>query len=312
MKKEISVKRVNDRVLNTASVFSAQVDAVDGVSVLVETDISKGLYAFNVIGLPDKSVEESRDRMISAIKNSGLKSPRESNQKIIVSLAPAQIKKEGSLFDLPIALSYLLAKKEIEFDPAKKIFVGELSLGGDIRAVKGILPIVKYAKESGFKSIFIPSANKKEASLIDGIDIFPANTLNQIIDHITGIKSIPLLTNVDLNPTPNKDLIFFEDIKGQETAKRALTISAAGGHNLALYGPPGTGKTLLAKAMQSILPDLNKDEAIESISIHSTAGRDTLQVSSTPKISLPSSHIVSRIYSRRRNPHNTRGNIFVK
>ncbi|MDQ5952805.1 MAG: magnesium chelatase family protein [Patescibacteria group bacterium] len=255
-------------------VYSAQVNVLDGELITIETDISKGLHNFSVVGLPDKAVEEARDRVGSAIKNSGLKSPKQSNQKIVVSLSPANVKKEGSYFDLAIALGYLLSNEEIKFNPEKKAFVGELSLNGELKPVKGILALIKNLKKLGFEEVFVPDQNKEEAALIEGVTIFPAKNLLEVINHLKEEEKF------SLSPQPITEITYgeakalndFSDIKGQDVAKRGLIIAAAGGHNIAMYGPPGTGKTMLARAFSGILPPLSKEDILEITGIHSVAG----------------------------------------
>lgn len=260
--------------MSFSRVNSAQTSGLQGEIVSIETDISNGLHNFSIVGLPDKSVEEARDRVSSAIKNSGLKSPKQTNQKIVVSLFPANIKKEGSYFDLPIALGYLLSNKDIEFDPDKKIFIGELSLNGELRSVRGVLPITKTAKELGFEEIYVPDENKKEAALISGIKVYGIKNLKEIIKHLD--KNVEFsfseTPETEINFEEKKNKIDFSEIRGQEYAKRALEIAAAGGHNLCMYGPPGTGKTMLARAFSSILPNMTKEEILEVTSIHSISG----------------------------------------
>src|SRR3989338_4858094 len=262
--------------MSFSKVYSAQTELLRVTSVSVETDIDRNtLYAFAVVGLADKAVDEARDRISAAIKNSGFDSPKKKNHKIVISLAPGDLKKEGTHFDLAIALSFLLANDEIEFDPEKKIFLGELSLDGKVRPVRGILPIARFAKEKGFKEIFVPVENAREAALIEGILVYAISSLKQVIEHLTEEEALDAeeLTKLDeeLVITPTD----FADVRGQERAKRGLLIAAAGGHNVAMYGPPGTGKTMLAKAFAGILPKLNFEEALEATGIHSVAG--TLQ-----------------------------------
>ncbi|KKU50247.1 MAG: Mg chelatase, subunit ChlI [Parcubacteria group bacterium GW2011_GWA1_47_10] len=262
--------------MSFSKVYSAQTSLLNVTPISVETDITRGsLFAFAIVGLPDKAVEEARDRVSAAIKNSGFKSPKNNNHKIVISLAPASLEKAGASFDLAIALSYLLANDEIEFDPEKKIFLGELSLDGKVRPVRGILPIARFAKEKGFKEIFVPVENAREAALIEGILVYAISSLKQVIEHLTEEEALDAeeLTKLDeeLVITPTD----FADVRGQERAKRGLLIAAAGGHNVAMYGPPGTGKTMLAKAFAGILPKLNFEEALEATGIHSVAG--TLQ-----------------------------------
>ncbi len=258
---------------------------MDGQLITVETDISRGLHNFAIVGLADKAVDESRDRVGAAIKNSGLKSPKQSNQKIVISLSPANLKKEGSYFDLAIALGYMLSNDEIKFDPEGKIFLGELALNGELKAVKGILSLVKSAKALGFTEIFVPEPNAKEAALIEGITIYPVKNLIQVVEHLDDKKDFCLV------PQPPTEIVYeapkyaidFSDVRGQELAKRGLEIAAAGAHNIAMYGPPGTGKTMLARAFSSILPQLSKEDVLEVTAIHSIVGilEDSL-VTSTP------------------------------
>ncbi|OHA92301.1 MAG: magnesium chelatase [Candidatus Zambryskibacteria bacterium RIFCSPLOWO2_02_FULL_51_21] len=262
--------------MSFSKVYSAQTQLLNVTPISVETDITRGsLFAFAIVGLPDKSVEEARDRVSAAIKNSGFKSPKNNNHKIVISLAPASLEKQGASFDVAIALSYLLANDEINFDPEKKIFLGELSLDGKVRPVRGVLPVARFAREKGFKELYVPVENAREAALIDDILVYGVRDLRTLIEHLTGEKTLDaeektlLDESVVITPTD------FADVRGQERAKRGLLIAAAGGHNVAMYGPPGTGKTMLAKAFAGILPKLTFDEALEATGIHSVAG--TLQ-----------------------------------
>ena len=230
---------------NFAKVYSAQTALLSALIVDIEIDLSKGLHAFTVVGLPDKAVEESRDRVSAAIKNSGFKSPKVKNQKIVISLAPADIKKEGPVFDLGIALAYLLSCGDIKFNPEYRLFLGELSLDGYLRKINGVLPIVLEAKRKGFKEVFLPKENAKEGALIDGIKIYGVDSLQEVINHLDEKKEEKkLIEQEKKTEVKNKKInhpIDFGDIKGQERAKRGLEIAAAGGHNIAMYGPPGTG-----------------------------------------------------------------------
>jgi len=266
--------------MSFAKVYSAQVNLLTGVIVTVEVDLSRGLHSFNVVGLPDKAVDESKDRVSGAIKNSGFQSPKAKNQKIVVPLSPADLKKEGPFFDLSIALAYLLASGEIKFSPEGKIFLGELGLDGTLRSIRGALPLVESAKKHGFKEVYLPKENVKEAGLIEGIDIFGVSNLQEIVAHLDESKDNSDIKHKKLSPesktkvsrntvTNNAD---FSDIRGQEGAKRGLEIAAAGGHNIAMYGPPGTGKTMLARAFSGLLPDFSLDEILEITGIHSVAG----------------------------------------
>lgn len=258
--------------MSVSKVYSAQTLGLSVTIVSVETDISRGLYAFSIVGLPDKAVEESRDRVSAAIKNSGLGSPKTKNQKVVVSLAPASLKKEGPSFDLAIALSYLSASEEIDFDPEKKLFLGELSLDGTLRPIHGILPIVDYAKQKGFSEVFVPFENREEAAIIQGITIYGIQTLTEVLKHLSGEKLLQKTPPTVLTVLTKEIRTDFKDVRGQERAKRGLLIAAAGGHNVAMYGPPGTGKTMLAKAFAGILPPLSFEETLEATSIHSVAG----------------------------------------
>jgi magnesium chelatase family protein len=258
--------------MSFAKTQSAQTIGLGAKIIDVEIDLSKGLHSFTIVGLPDKGVEESRDRVSASIKNSGFTSPKSLNQKVVVSLAPADIKKEGPIFDVAISLAYLLASEEIRFDPKNILFLGELSLDGNLRRINGVLPIVAEAKSKGFTEVFLPKENAKEAALVSGIKIYGTNNLKEIIDHLN-TKQINTKSGTSKNEPrkiesqPQTEIILeefelpidFSEIKGQETAKRGLEIAAAGGHNIAMYGPPGTGKTMLAKAFGYILPPLSFD-----------------------------------------------------
>jgi magnesium chelatase family protein len=258
--------------MSFAKTYSAQPSVLGAKIINVEVDISKGLNAFAIVGLGDKSVEEAKDRISSAIKNSGYKSPKQSNHKVVISLAPADLRKEGPVFDLAMAIAYLTANEELFFETEGKIFLGELSLDGQLRRVSGVLPAVAEAKRCGFTEIYLPKENAREAALISGLEIFGANSLEEVIEHLKEISEIVTQPRTIIELGNNENATDFSDVVGQESAKRGLEIAAAGGHNIAMYGPPGTGKTMLAKAFSGILPPLNFEEIIEITGIHSVAG----------------------------------------
>jgi len=266
--------------MSFARVYGAQVNLLTGKIVTIEIDLSRGLHAFNVVGLPDKAVDESKDRVSGAIKNSGYKSPKAQNQKIIVSLSPADLKKEGPFFDLPIAMGYLLASGDIKFNSEKKVFLGELGLDGTLRTIHGALPLVQEAKRKGYEEIYLPKENAVEAALVDDIKIFGAGSLSEVIMHLneykeevsTRHKKLIVQPKTQINYTKEHKNADFADVRSQEGAKRGLEIAAAGGHNIAMYGPPGTGKTMLARAFSGLLPDLDLEEVLELTGIHSVAG----------------------------------------
>lgn len=272
-----------------ARTHTVQPQVLSGTVVTIETDISRGLHAFSVVGLAGKAVDESKDRVSSAIKHSGFDSPKTKNHKITISLSPADLKKEGPLYDLPIAISYLEAASEIKIDDTSRVYIGELGLDGSLRPVRGVLNAVMAAKDAGFAEIILPEQNAEEGALVSGIAVIPAQSLEQVIEHIEAKEdkqSIPEQPATTFEDGWYESAVTLEDIKGQESAKRGLLIAAAGRHNVMLVGPPGTGKTMLARALRGLLPPLSREEALAVTAIHSLSGNN-LEISARPPFRSP-------------------------
>jgi magnesium chelatase family protein len=256
-----------------AKVMSCAIVGLDAKLVEVEVDIIRGGPIFNLVGLPDAAVRESRDRVHSAIKNSGFSFP--SGNRITVNLAPADLRKEGPAYDLPIAVGILAASQQVWPDRlAHSLFIGELSLDGTTRHTKGILPMTALARAEGYERVFVPAVDAGEAALLLDVEVIPATSLSELVGHLTGMRPIAP-HHVDLEAAFQQEPAYaadFADIMGQEHVKRAMEVAAAGGHNVLMSGPPGAGKTLIAKSLPSILPPMSVDEALAVTKIYSVAG----------------------------------------
>lgn len=255
-----------------AKVTSCAIIGLEGITVEVEVDISSGLPSFTIVGLPDAAVQEAKERVRAAIRNSGFKFPM---KRTVVNLAPADVKKAGPVYDLPIAIAILLASEQVTAEAAQTVFLGELSLDGSLRHTNGILPMVSLSHQKGYEGIVVPASDGAEAALVEGAPVIPIATLEELASYLNGdipAPKCPPPPNCDENNNEYAHITDLCHIKGQEHVKRALEVAAAGNHNIIMSGPPGSGKTLLARALTSILPSMSNEEALEVTKIYSVSG----------------------------------------
>ncbi|MBI4128643.1 MAG: YifB family Mg chelatase-like AAA ATPase [Parcubacteria group bacterium] len=255
-----------------AKILSATITGIDAEGIDVEVDAAPGLHAFHIVGLADTAIQESRERVSSAIRNTGAKPPQRHNLRVTVNLAPADVRKSGPHYDFPIALGFLHITKQTNFDPRGRLFLGELALDGSLRPVSGVLPATLYARKRGLREIFIPRENLAEAALVSGISLYGVSSLAEALAHLEGTHALSPYIRGSRDHHAVQPPVDLSEIRGQYHAKRALEIAAAGGHHILFAGPPGGGKTMLAKALPSILPSLSEEEIIDITKIYSVCG----------------------------------------
>lgn len=252
-----------------AKINSFGLFGLDSYKVTAEIDVSGGLGSFDIVGLPDTAVKESRDRVRACIKNRGLQYPL---SHIVVNLAPADRKKEGACYDLPILMGILIATEQLRADLSDAAFIGELSLSGEVRRINGVLPMAVSAASLGVKRFFVPFENAAEASVADGVEIFPVRDVTELLAHLRKQKPLTPVSKMNFTPEQQRFACDMADVKGQPVARRALEVAAAGGHNILMVGPPGTGKSMLAQRLPTILPEMSREEALQTTKLYSIAG----------------------------------------